>query len=75
MGPGSGLIGAVFLVFVRGMRWKLVCYLQVVHGLGVGLDESVVSGPKGGTGYIDTHAAPGAQQWGLMLGYIVIFLS
>ena len=38
---------------------------QVVRGLVVGL---VVSGQKGGAGYIDTHAAPGVQQWGLMLG-------
>ena len=34
-------------VFMRGLRWKLVCYLQVVHGLEVGLDESVVQVPKG----------------------------
>ena len=45
VGPGSGLAGAIRLVFVRGVRWKQVCYLQVVRGLGVGsvrLDESVV---------------------------------
>ena len=45
--PGSGLVGAVWSVFVRWVRWKQVCHLQVVHGLGVGLDESVVSGTKG----------------------------
>ena len=38
-----------------------------------GLDESVVSGLKGLTSDVDTHAALGAQQWGLMLGYIVFF--
>ena len=43
MVPGSGLVGAVWWVFVRGVRWKQVCYTQVVHGLGVGLDESVIS--------------------------------
>ena len=43
-----------------------------MHGLGVGL---VVSGQKGGAGYIDTHATPGVQQWGLMLGYIALFQS
>ena len=47
MGPGSGLVGAVWSLFVSGMRWKKVCYLQVVCGLGVGLDKSVVSGTKG----------------------------
>ena len=36
---------------------------QVVRGLGVGL---VVSGGKEGAGKSDTHAAPGAQQWGLI---------
>ena len=45
--PGSGVVGVVWWVFVRGLRWKQVCYLQVVCGLGVGLDASVVSGPKG----------------------------
>ena len=24
--PGSGLVGAVWWVFVRGVRWKQVCY-------------------------------------------------
>ena len=67
VGSGSGLVGAVWWVFVRGVSWKQVCNLQVVRGLGVWWDKSVVSGPKGGTGYIDVHAAPGAQQWGLML--------
>ena len=47
VGPGSGLVGAVLWVFVRGVRWKQVCYSQVVRGLGVVLDESVVSGQKG----------------------------
>ena len=47
VGPGSGLVGAVWSLFVSGMRWKKVCYLQVVCGLGVGLDKSVVSGTKG----------------------------
>ena len=46
VGPGSGLVGAVWFVFVRGVRWKQVCYSQVVHGLGVGLNESVASGPS-----------------------------
>ena len=40
VGPGSRLVGAVWSVFVRGVRWKQVCFLQVV-------DESVVSVPKG----------------------------
>ena len=48
VGPGSGLVGAVWLVFVRGVRGKQVCYVQVVRGLCVRLDESIVSGPKGG---------------------------
>ena len=52
VGPGSGLVGAVLWVFVRGVRWKQVC------------------NSKGLTGYIDTYTAPGAQQWGLMLGYM-----
>ena len=43
VGPGFGLIGAVWSVFVRGVRRKQVCYSQFVRGLGVGL---VVSGPK-----------------------------
>ena len=30
---------------------------------------------KGGAGYIDTHVAPGAQQWGLMIEYIALFQS
>ena len=47
VGPGSGLIGAVWWVFVRGVRWKQVCYIQVVHGLGVRWTESVISRPKG----------------------------
>ena len=47
VGSGSGLVGAVWLVFVSGVRGKKVCYLQVVNGLGVGLDEPVVLGPKG----------------------------
>ena len=55
--PGSVLVGAVCWVFMRGVRWKQVCY------------------SKGRTGYIDTYTAPGAQQWGLMLGYIVLFQS
>ena len=55
---------------MRGVRRKQVCYPQGVHGLEVGL---VVSGRKGGAGYIDTHVVPGAQQWGLMLGYIALF--
>ena len=38
VGPGFGLVGAVWLVFVRGVKWKQVCYSQVVCGLGVGLD-------------------------------------
>ena len=45
VGPGYGLVGAVWSVFVRGVRWKQVCYLQVVRGLRVGLDEYFVSGP------------------------------
>ena len=32
---------------MREVRWKHECYFQVVRGLGVGFDESVVSGPKG----------------------------
>ena len=44
VGQGFGFIGSVWSMFVRGMRRKLVCYSQVVSGLGVGL---VVSGPKG----------------------------
>ena len=47
VGPGFGLVGAIGLVFVREMRGKQVCYLQVVRRLWVGLDESVVSGPNG----------------------------
>ena len=47
VGPGSGLVGAVWWVVERGVRWKQVLYLQVVRGLGVGLDESGVSGPEG----------------------------
>ena len=47
MGPGSGSVGAVWLVFVRVMWLKQVCNLQVVCGLGVGLDKSVVLGTKG----------------------------
>ena len=47
MGPGSGLVGAVWWVFVRGVSWKQVCYLQVLRELGVGLDESVVLGQRG----------------------------
>ena len=42
VGPGSGLVEAVWWVLVRGVRVKYVCYLQVVHGLGVGWEESVV---------------------------------
>ena len=53
-------------MFVRGLRRKQVCYSQG-WGSGVGL---VVSSPKGGAGYMGTHAAPRAQQWGLMLEYI-----
>ena len=41
VGPGLGLIGSVWSVFVRGVRREQVCYSQVVRGLGVGL---VVSG-------------------------------
>ena len=72
MGPGLGLIGSVWSVFVRGVRREQVCYSQVVRGLGVGL---VVSGRKEGAGYITPHVAPGAQQLGLMLGYIALFQS
>ena len=61
VGPNLGLIRSVWLVLVRGAGMK-----QAVCGLGVGL---VVSGRQGGAGYIGTHAAPGAQQWGLMLIY------
>ena len=66
VGPGLGLIGSVWSVFVRGVRWKQVCYSQVVRGLGVGL---VVSRQKEGAGCISPHVAPGLQQWGLMLRY------
>ena len=72
LGPCLGLIGSVWSVFVSGVRRKQVFYSQVVHGLGVWL---VVAGRKGGAGYIDTHVAPGAQQWWLMLGYIALFRS
>ena len=37
VGPGLGLIGSVWSVFVRGVRRKQVCFSQVVRGLGVGL--------------------------------------
>ena len=43
MGPGFGLVGAVWSVFVRGVRWKQVSYFQVVRGLGVKLDDTVFS--------------------------------
>ena len=72
VGPILGLIGSVWSVFVRGVRRKQVCYSQFVHGLGVGL---VVSGRKGGAGYIAPHVAQGVQQWGLMLGYIALIQS
>ena len=35
-GPGSGLVKAVWLVFLIGVSWKQVCYSQVVRGLGSG---------------------------------------
>ena len=44
VGPESGLVVAVWWVFVR---WKQVCYLQVVCELGVGFDKSVVTRPRG----------------------------
>ena len=47
MGPGSGLVGAVWWMFLRGVRKKQVWYLQVMRRLEVGLYESVVSGPEG----------------------------
>ena len=56
-------------VFVKGVRNKQVCKSHVVRGLEVGL---VVSGRKEGAGYIAPHVAPGAQQLGLMLGYIYL---
>ena len=46
---------------MRGVRRKQVCCSPVVCGLGVGL---VVSGPKGGAGYIDPHVATvGVDVW------------
>ena len=62
VGPCLELIGSFWSEFVRWAGMK-----QVVRGLGVGL---VVSGQRGGVGYTDPHVASGAQQWGLMLGYI-----
>ena len=53
-----------YYVFERRVRRGQVCYSQVVSGVGWGEAE-------GWTGYIDT--SPGAQQWGLMLGYLVLF--
>ena len=67
VGPNLGLIGSVLSVFVRGAGMK-----QVVGALGVGL---VVSGRRGRAGYIETHAAPGTQQWGLIIGYIAFYQS
>ena len=37
VGPILGLVGSGWSVFVRGVRWKEVCYSQVVRGLGVGM--------------------------------------
>ena len=45
-GKETGCSGARIWVgwsCVRGVRWKQVCFLQVMHGLGVGLDNSVVT--------------------------------
>ena len=64
MGPGSGLVGSVCLVFERGVRRGQVCYSQFVSGVGWGEAEEW-------TEYIDT--SPGAQQWGLMLGFLILF--
>ena len=41
VGPGSGLVGAVWWVFVRGVRWKQVCYLQAVLILHQGRNSGV----------------------------------
>ena len=60
VGPGLGLIGSVWWVFVRRVRRKQVCYSQVAGGLGVGLG---VSGRKGAAGYIDTYVIPGVDAW------------
>ena len=35
--------------------------------------EAAGKKPEGWTGYFDTGTAPGAHQWGLMLGNIVLF--
>ena len=72
MGPDLWLVGSVWSVFVKWVRREQVCYSQVDRGLGVGL---VVSGQKEGAGCIAPHVAPGAQQWGLMLGYRALFQS
>ena len=36
VGPGFGLIGSVWSVFVRGVKRKKACCSQFVRGLGVG---------------------------------------
>ena len=55
-------------MFERGVRRG-----QFVMGLRVGWGEAAGSGLEGWTGYIDTYTAPGVQQWGLMLRYLVLF--
>ena len=70
------LVGWRFLVGVceRG-EVETGLLLTSCSWLGIGWDESVVTGKKGQTGFLDTHAVPVAHQWGLMLRYMILFQS
>ena len=67
--------GVADLIKFHPFARRLMRRKQVIHRLCVGPVGFVVSGPTGGTGYIDTHVALGAHQLGLMLGYIALFQS
>ena len=73
VGPGLGylMVDRICLVgFCE--RGKEETGLLFTGCVWVGL---VVSGRKREAGYIGTHVAPKAQQWGLMLEYIALFQS
>ena len=47
VGPGSGLVGAVWWLFMRGVSRGQVCYLHVCEGWGWGWMNLLYPGQRG----------------------------
>ena len=76
VGPGSGLVGSVWWIFVM-VRWEQICHSQVVCGLGVRLDESGVSGQRDepATLTLMLHQGCNSGGWRLNIYYIDLVQS